>query len=57
MRFETVARRDGYELPGDDGQHIRSQEFKELGLPNTLATSFDVEATWRKVKDKFPVSV
>ena len=57
FRFETVARRDGYELPGDDGQHVDSKELEELGLPKTLATSFDVKAAWRKVKEKYPVSV
>ncbi|KAL8848441.1 MAG: hypothetical protein Q9221_006548 [Calogaya cf. arnoldii] len=54
FRFETVARRDGYELPGDDGQHVDSKQLKELGLPTTLATSFDVEAAWQKVKAKYP---
>ena len=56
FRFETVSRRDGYELPGDDGQYVNSKELKELGLPKTLATSFDVEAAWRKVREQFPVS-
>lgn len=56
FRFETVARRDGYELLGDDGLYIDSKELKELGLPETLATSFDIQAAWRKVKEKFPVS-
>lgn len=56
FRFETIARRDGYELPGDDGQHVDSKQLKELGLPESLATSFDIEAAWRKVKEKFPVS-
>lgn len=57
FRFETVARRDGYELPGDDGQHVDSKQLKELGLPKSLATSFNIEAAWQKVKAKFPVSV
>ena len=56
FRFETIARRDGYELPGDDGKYVDSRKLKELGLPETLATSFDIEAAWRKVKEKFPVS-
>lgn len=57
FRFETVARRDGYELPGEDHQYVDSKELKELGLPETLNTSFDIEALWRKVKEKFPVSL
>ncbi|KAL8807106.1 MAG: hypothetical protein Q9182_000939 [Xanthomendoza sp. 2 TL-2023] len=54
FRFETVARRDGYELPGDDTRHVDSKELEALGLPETLATAFDVEAAWQKVKAKFP---
>ena len=57
FRFETVARRDGYELPGADGKHVDSEELERLGLPNTLTTSFDIEAAWRRVKEKFPVSL
>ena len=56
FRFETVARRDGYELPGDDGQYVDSKELKELGLPKTLASSLDIESAWRVVRGKFPVS-
>lgn len=57
FRFETVARRDGYdELPGDDGQFVDSDYLQKLGLPKSLETSFDVEAGWREVKEKFPVS-
>ncbi|KAJ5959312.1 uncharacterized protein N7479_006462 [Penicillium vulpinum] len=52
--FETIARRDGYELPGDDGKPVDSQELKQLGLPDALVTAFDVEAAWRKVKEQFP---
>ncbi|KGO37975.1 hypothetical protein PEX1_074730 [Penicillium expansum] len=52
--FETIAHRDGYELPGDDGKPVDSEELKQLGLPETLATAFDVEAAWRKVKAQFP---
>ncbi|KAJ5505789.1 hypothetical protein N7453_004746 [Penicillium expansum] len=52
--FETIAHRDGYELPGDDGKPVDSEELKQLGLPETLATTFDVEAAWRKVKAQFP---
>lgn len=55
FRFETVARRDGYELAGDDGKHVDSAGLKSLGLPESLATSLDVQAAWTKVKDKFPV--
>ena len=57
FRFETVARRDGYGLPGDDGKYVDSEEFERLGLPRTLTTSFDIEAAWRSVKEKFPVSL
>jgi hypothetical protein len=56
FRFETVARRDGYELPGDDGQYVDSDHLQKLGLPKVLAASVDVEAAWRKVQEKFPVS-
>ncbi|KAL3475545.1 hypothetical protein BJX99DRAFT_157799 [Aspergillus californicus] len=52
--FETIARREGYELPGDDGKFVDTQELRRLGLPDTLATAFDVEAAWRKVKEQFP---
>ncbi|KAK8137475.1 pyroglutamyl-peptidase [Apiospora sp. TS-2023a] len=54
FRFETVARRDGYELEGDDGKLVDSGQLKALGLPETLATSFDVEAAWRKVGQDHP---
>lgn len=55
FRFETVARRDGYKLAGDDGQYVDSKELRELGLPETLNTSFDIEAAWRSVNERFPV--
>ncbi|PVH81578.1 hypothetical protein DL98DRAFT_570964 [Cadophora sp. DSE1049] len=54
FRFETVARRDGYEKPGDDGQYVDSAALQRLGLPKTLNTCFDIEAAWRGVKEKFP---
>ncbi|KAM7214562.1 hypothetical protein V8F06_010044 [Rhypophila decipiens] len=54
FRFETVARRDGYELPGDDGKHVDSAHLKALGLPETLSTSLDVEAAWHQVKKEHP---
>ncbi|KAK7910620.1 pyroglutamyl-peptidase [Apiospora marii] len=54
FRFETVARRDGYELPGDDGKLVDSNQLKALGLPETLVTSFDVEGAWRKVEQGHP---
>lgn len=57
FRFETVARRDGYELPGDDGQYVDSDHLQKLGLPKILEASVDVEAAWRKVQEKFPVSI
>jgi len=47
FRFETVARRDGYELAGDDGQYVDSAHRQKLGLPEILATLVDVEAAWR----------
>lgn len=55
FHFETIARRDGYVLPGDDGKVVDSEQLKSLGLPEILSTSFDVEAAWRQVKQKFPV--
>ncbi|KAK8127092.1 pyroglutamyl-peptidase [Apiospora kogelbergensis] len=54
FRFETIARRDGYELPGDDGTHVDSDELRRLGLPESLRTSFDVEAAWRRVQQEHP---
>ena len=57
FRFETLARRDGYKLPGDDGKHVDSDYLKSLGLPEFLSTSLDIEAAWRKVKKDHPVSV
>ena len=56
FRFETVAHRDDYQLTGEDNQYVDSKVLKELGLPEILCTSFDVEAAWHKVKAKFPVS-
>lgn len=56
FRFETIARRDGYKLPGDDGKHVDSDYLKSLGLPEVLSTSLDVEAAWRKVQQDHPVS-
>ncbi|KAL8842270.1 MAG: hypothetical protein Q9170_000596 [Blastenia crenularia] len=56
FRFETVARRNGYELPGDDGQYVNSKELKDLGLSEILTTSFDVEVAWRQLKDNFPLA-
>lgn len=56
FRFETTARRDGYNLPGDDGKFVDSDQLKRLGLPETLSTSLDVNAAWRKVKECYPVS-
>ncbi|KAH7325822.1 hypothetical protein B0I35DRAFT_457211, partial [Stachybotrys elegans] len=54
FRFETIAHRDGYKLPGDDGKYVDSDHLKSLGLPDTLTTSLDVEAAWRKVKEQYP---
>ncbi|KAI0104337.1 hypothetical protein GGR51DRAFT_561147 [Nemania sp. FL0031] len=54
FRFETVARRDGYELPGDDGKHVDSDHLKSLGLPETLSTSFDINAACRIVQEHHP---
>ncbi|KAH6839441.1 hypothetical protein B0I37DRAFT_234467 [Chaetomium sp. MPI-CAGE-AT-0009] len=54
FRFETIARRDGYELPGDDGKRVDSDYLKSLGLPEALSTALDVEAGWRKVKQDHP---
>ncbi len=56
FRFETIARRDGYKLPGDDGKHVDSDYLKSLGLLEVLSTSLDVEAAWRKVQQDHPVS-
>ncbi|KAK8041544.1 pyroglutamyl peptidase type I [Apiospora phragmitis] len=54
FRFETVARRDGCELAGDDGKRGDSDQLQNLGLPETLSTSFDVETAWCKVQQKHP---
>ncbi|KAI9163603.1 hypothetical protein HJFPF1_05221 [Paramyrothecium foliicola] len=54
FRFETIAHRDGYKLPGDDGKYVDSDQLKNLGLPDTLTTSLDIEAAWRTVKQYHP---
>lgn len=56
ISFETIARRDGYDFPGDDGKFVESDQLKRLGLPEMLATSLDVNAAWCKVKVHYPVS-
>lgn len=56
FRFETTARRDGYNLSGDDGKLVDSEQLRQLGLPETLSTSLDVKAAWIKVKQRYPVS-
>lgn len=53
--FEKMARREGYEYPGDDGENVDSQELKDLGLPMQLHTKLDVDAAAAVVKQKFPV--
>jgi pyrrolidone-carboxylate peptidase len=54
FRFETLARRDGYKLSGDDGNYVDSDYLKSLGLPEVLSTSLDVAAGWHKVKEDHP---
>ncbi|CAG8975616.1 hypothetical protein HYALB_00006824 [Hymenoscyphus albidus] len=54
FRFEKLARRDGYKLPGDDGKYIDSEGLEKLGLPESIATIFDVKAAWVKVHQAFP---
>ncbi|KAL6802586.1 peptidase C15 [Trichoderma sp. SZMC 28013] len=49
FRFETTARRDGYNLSGDDGKLVDSEQLRQLGLPETLSTSLDVKAAWIKI--------
>lgn len=53
--FEKLARREGYEYPGDDGKHVDSQELKDLGLPPQLHTKLDVDAAAAVVNQNFPV--
>lgn len=55
FRFETVARRGGYQLPGDDGKLVDSAELERLGLPSKLWTSLNVEAGCEQVRVSFPV--
>ncbi|KAJ8115850.1 hypothetical protein ONZ43_g4570 [Nemania bipapillata] len=57
FRLETVARRDGYTLPGADNKIIDSEHLKSLGLPDTLSTLFNVKAAWEKVQQAHPVSL
>ncbi|PNP37645.1 hypothetical protein TGAMA5MH_10413 [Trichoderma gamsii] len=52
--FETIAHRDGYNLSGDDGKFVDSNQLKHLGLPEMLSTSLDVKAAWLKVKQCYP---
>ena len=54
--FETLARRDGYEKPGDDGEYVNSDELRSEGLPQVLHTKLDVKAAAREVERLFPVS-
>ncbi|EHK20633.1 uncharacterized protein TRIVIDRAFT_223948 [Trichoderma virens Gv29-8] len=54
FRFETIAHRDGYNLPGDDGKLVDSDQLRRLGLPEMLSTSLDVKTAWRKVKRRYP---
>lgn len=57
FRFETLARRAGYALPGDDGQLVDAAELERLGLPAELHTALNVEAGCRQVKACFPVRI
>ncbi|EGX92159.1 Peptidase C15 [Cordyceps militaris CM01] len=57
FRFETLARRAGYALPGDDGQLVDAAELERLGLPAELHTALNVEAGCRQVKACFPDTV
>lgn len=54
FRFETLARRNGYTLPGDDGKLVDSAELEREGLPPVLKSTLDVEGAWRQVHAKFP---
>jgi hypothetical protein len=42
---------------GDKGQYVDLDHLQKIGLPKSVATSFNVEAAWRKVKERFPGSV
>jgi hypothetical protein len=53
--FETRARRDGYDTPGDDGAYVDSKGLADEGLPEELFTKFDVRAAYEIVKKKYPV--
>ena len=54
--FETRARRDGYEKPGDDGVYVDSTGLANEGLPEELFIKLNVEAAYDHVKSSFPVS-
>ncbi|KAL8791933.1 MAG: hypothetical protein Q9195_005509 [Heterodermia aff. obscurata] len=54
FRAETIAYRDGYERPGEDGVYVDEEYFKDLGLPESLEPVFDIDAAVKKVKDQFP---
>lgn len=53
--FETRARRDGYDQPGDDGVYVDSKGLAEEGLPKELFPRFDVKAAFKTVKENYPV--
>lgn len=52
--FETRARRDGYDQPGDDGVCVDSKGLAEEGLPEELFPRFDIKAAFKTVKEKYP---
>jgi hypothetical protein len=54
--FETKARREGYEQPGDDGVCVDSAGLEKEGLPGELSPRLDVEVAFEHVESLFPVS-
>ncbi|KAL8941406.1 MAG: hypothetical protein Q9216_002251 [Gyalolechia sp. 2 TL-2023] len=51
--LETRARRERYELPGDDGKYLNRDALK--GLPERLGVGFDIEHVAANVRRALPV--
>jgi hypothetical protein len=57
FRAETIAYRDGYKRPGEDGIFVDEEHFKKLGLPESFEPGFDSDKAVTHIKSLFPVSL
>jgi hypothetical protein len=55
--FETRARREGYEKPGDDEVYVDSAELAKEDLPEELFPKLDIKLAYKHVESLFPVSI